>query len=371
MKKNKLGIYIHVPFCVRKCAYCDFYSLSDRSSISLYADAVVKQLGEKSGEFEAYTVDTVFFGGGTPSLLPPEEFEKIAFVIYKNFDTDSDLEFSAEVNPATVTNGHLDAFLRSGVNRVSVGMQSALDAELRTLSRIHTFDEFISTYDLIRNRGIKNINIDLMYGIPDQTIETLAETLEKTVALSPEHISAYGLKIEPDTYFGRHTDEYSFPDDDLQSDMYLYICSFLAEKGYERYEFSNFAKPGYECRHNLKYWNRDEYLGIGPAAASFIGGKRYTYTRDLDAYINNVQFKAEPELEESRYIDNEEAENERIMLGLRLTKGIVPDDGLISSSEQYIKDGYMKYNGGRLCFTEKGVLVSNYILSDLITDRKA
>ena len=371
MKKNKLGIYIHVPFCVRKCAYCDFYSLSDRGRISDYAEAVVKQLCEKSKELDAYTVDTIFFGGGTPSLLPPKEFEKIAYEIYKNFDPSSDLEFSVEVNPATVTEEHLNAFLRSGVNRVSIGMQSALDTELCTLSRIHKFDEFLSTYDLIRSREIENINIDLMYGIPDQTPATLAETLEKTVALSPEHISAYGLKIEPDTYFGKHTHEFSFPDDDIQSDMYLYICSFLAKNGYKRYEFSNFSKPGNQCRHNLKYWNRDEYLGIGPASASFIAGRRYTYTRDLSAYISNVLNGAEPDLEENRIIDNEEAENERIMLGLRLTEGIVPDAGLVTVSEQYIKGGYMKLSNGRLSFTEKGVLVSNYILSDIISDRKA
>ena len=371
MKKNKLGIYVHVPFCMRKCAYCDFYSLSDREHISLYADAVAKHLSDKSKQLDAYTVDTVFFGGGTPSLLPPKEFEKIASGIYKNFDIDSDHEFSVEVNPATVTEEHLDAFIKSGVNRVSIGMQSAVDHELHELSRIHTLDEFLSTYDLIRKHGFNNVNIDLMYGIPDQTLETLTETLEKTVALSPEHISAYGLKIEPDTYFGKHTNEYSFPDDDIQSDMYLYICSFLAKKGYDRYEFSNFSKPGYECRHNLKYWKRDEYLGVGPAAASYIGGRRYTYTRDLTQYINNVRHGIEPEQEENRYIDAEEAENERIMLGLRLTEGIVPDDGLILSSEQYIKDGYMKRNGDRLCFSENGVLVSNYILSDLITERKA
>jgi len=367
MKKNDTGLYIHVPFCVRKCAYCDFYSLPGRSDLAGdYTDALCEHIKAASCRLSEREVDTIFFGGGTPSLLPPEFFKRITSTIFENYNLAKAPEISVEVNPATVNGELIDTYIKCGVNRISIGMQSLDENELKLLSRIHGRRDFYDTCELIRRKGIKNVNVDLMYGIPSQTVSSLEKSLEELTKLEPAHISVYGLKIEPDTCFGKHPDKYNFPDDDTQSDMYLLICSYLRERGYNRYEFSNFAKPGYECRHNLKYWNREEYLGFGPAASSFIDNTRYTYKRDLDGYIKNVMSGKEPGRSETNVLSGQDINNERIMLGMRLEKGIPATDMLIEKCVTHIKLGFIKLIDGRLSFTDKGVLVSNYILSDLI-----
>ena len=364
--KNDIGIYIHVPFCVRKCAYCDFYSITDLSIEKEYAVALRSHILTKAKELSDRRVDTVFFGGGTPSLLSSESFRMIIGTIRDNFDVDPYSEISLEANPATLDERLLETYTSCGVNRISVGFQSAVNSELRTLSRIHDKRDFIETYGIVRKSGIRNVNIDLMYGIPRQNLDSLAESLKTVIDLSPEHISVYGLKIEPETHFGRHSDDYEFPDEDIQCEMYKYIVHSLKDAGYMRYEFSNFSKPGCECRHNLKYWHRDEYIGFGPAASSFIGNIRYTYKRDLCSYIDDIISGKEPECPEYRLLSDIDVTNERIMLGLRLEEGIRPDDPFIKKADKYIKGGFMEYTDGILRFTDDGILVSNYILSDLI-----
>ena len=364
--KNKTGVYIHVPYCVRKCVYCDFYSITDRSSEKDYVDALCRHFELRSKENADRTVDTVFFGGGTPSLLSPESFKTIMSALRCFYDIRNDAEITVEANPATLSEDKLSAFISCGVNRISVGFQSAIDSELKLLARIHGKQDFFDTYRLIRDSGLKNVNIDLMYGIPEQTLSSLSDSLAAVAMLKPEHVSVYGLKIEPESYLGKHTEEFSLPDDELQCEMYKYISNTLSEYGYVRYEFSNFAKPGFECRHNLKYWQREEYLGFGPAASSFVGKTRYTYTRDLRAYIDRINRGIEPDQSEYCEITGRDVENERIMLGLRLSQGIAADDLLLSKSRKFIDGGFMSVKGNRLCLTDEGILVSNYILSELI-----
>ena len=366
MKKNDIGIYVHIPFCVRKCAYCDFYSLPGSALTGEYTEALAAHICATSRKVSDRTVDTLFFGGGTPSLLPPEFFERIISAVEDNFLPGADPEISVEVNPATVNKELIDAYKKCGVNRISIGMQSFVEDELKLLSRIHGKRDFYDTYELVRSKGIGNVNVDLMYGIPSQTLSSLEKSLDELAKIQPEHISVYGLKIEPETEFGRHPDRYDFPDDDTQSDMYLLICSYLRDKGYIRYEFSNFAKPGRECRHNLKYWNREEYIGFGPASSSFLDNTRYTLKRDLNGYIESIKNRKEPQYSEYRTLTETDIENERIMLGLRLESGITPGDKLAAKCGAYIRGGFMKLDDNRLSFTDRGVLVSNYILSDLI-----
>ena len=287
MKKNNIGLYVHVPFCIKKCAYCDFYSLSGDYDIDGYSDKLVSDIEALSLIIGNKSVDSVFFGGGTPSLLGPENFKKISYALYNRLNIDTSVEFSVEVNPATVDNELSEAFKSIGVNRVSIGLQSSDERELASLSRIHSFNDFQSTYNLIRGKVTDNINVDLMYGIPNQNIVTLERSLNDVLSLYPKHISVYGLKIEPNTHFGRMGEALILPDEDLQAQMYPEICSVLSSNGLVRYEISNFAIKGYECRHNLKYWNREDYIGIGPSAYSFLNGVRFSFKRDFDLYMNS------------------------------------------------------------------------------------
>ena len=367
MKKNKnVGLYVHVPFCAQKCAYCDFYSHSDTKTIDAYTDALISNINKLSPMLSEYSVDTVFFGGGTPSLLGHERFSKICKAISSSLTIDKNLEFTVEVNPATVNAELANSFDKNGVNRVSIGLQSSDERELKALSRIHTFDDFKRTYALISDNVTDNISVDIMYGIPHQNIASLTKTLNDVLALSPMHISAYGLKIEPNTPFGRMGDSLILPTDDQQAQMYKLICTQLEIFGYHRYEISNFSKQNMECRHNLKYWNREEYIGIGPSAYSFFNGYRFSTVRSIKDYISHFDGKPIKIIDEKRILSDTDVFNESIMLGLRLEKGIVPDENTLRRSKYYIDNGFMQINGDRLSFTTEGFLVSNYILSDLI-----
>ena len=332
-----------------------------------YTDALCRHIVTKSASISDHRVNSLFFGGGTPSVLSADRFGRIMSTLKGSFEIAEDAEISVEINPATVDQALLETYLECGVNRISIGMQSSDRRELELLSRLHDFEGFLKTYTVVRSAGISNVNVDIMYGIPSQTVSSLDQTLGIAVSIAPEHISVYGLKIEPDTRFGRSTEEYDFPDDDVQCSMYKRIVSMLAGAGYSRYEFSNFAKPGYECLHNLKYWERKPYIGFGPAAASFINNTRYTYVRDLHSYISSVSSGNEPVCSEFYSLTENDMKNEQIMLGLRLDRGIVPEPSLLRRAERYIKSGHMIYDQGILKFSDEGILVSNFILSDLIT----
>ena len=291
-EKESLGIYIHIPFCLSKCAYCDFNSAPAGSPevITSYIDALIAHMESYRKAASQYNVDTVFIGGGTPTSIPPEELFRLVRATKRIFRVSKGSEFSIECNPATASYPTLAKLHRMGVNRISIGLQSPHENELKALSRCHTRADFTNSFNMAREAKFDNINVDLMFGIPHQTPATLAHTLRYITAIRPDHISLYDLKIEPNTPFGRNY--YSIapllPSEDDEADMYLNSVSFLRSCGYNQYEISNFAREGKECRHNLKYWNCKEYLGFGVSAHSFFNGNRFSFTPSLEKYIKGV-----------------------------------------------------------------------------------
>ena len=306
---KKLGIYIHIPFCRSKCMYCDFCSFPQikKEKIDSYVNRLVDDiLNYKIPSGVKYLpADTVYFGGGTPTLLEIEHFEKILLALKNKFGIDGNAEISAECNPRTVDKEKLAAMRNLGINRLSIGMQSSSSEELKLVGRMHTYDDCKIAVLEAREAGFENISLDLMYGLPSQTLDSFKKSLSDVIALSPNHISSYALKLEEGTPLYRLADKYSFPDEDAVCDMYEEMCNTLSDFGYNRYEISNFAYVGYESRHNLKYWNYDDYLGFGVAAHSFVCGERIENSRDFDAYI-----KGEDIIESRSVMDFETQKNE-------------------------------------------------------------
>ncbi len=372
------GLYIHIPFCAAKCAYCDFYSLSGAEKLLLqddYIDALCKSAEIMSEKFSDTLFSSIYIGGGTPSILSCKLLEKLFSSVRSNFQISETAEFTIEANPATLSTDKLRAMTDSGVNRLSLGCQSTNDDELQKLSRIHTFSEFCDSFNIARTAGIDNISVDLMYGIPLQTTESLMRSISDIAKLSPEHISLYGLRVEPDTKFGRDR-TLVLPSDDLQAQMYLEAVKYLAELGYKRYEISNFAKNGHYSRHNMRYWECGEYLALGPAAHSYIDSVRYSYDRDINDYIKAVNEGHMPEYAECTLLTDKDRQEEYIILSLRLEKGLSLDSfeqlfgrsaaqELILRAKPYIPK-FMLFENGCLKFTDDGFLVSNTILSELI-----
>ena len=344
------GLYIHIPFCRRKCLYCDFYSVALCDGMAEeYTKAVIRNLSHYGGEF-----DTVYFGGGTPILLAPYLGEMLkAANITKN------AEITAECNPCEMTPHTLEMLRKSGVDRISAGVQSFNDNELTALGRRHDSNTARNAFLNAKAAGFDNISADLMLGIPQQTGESLARSLETLCSLPITHISAYMLKVEENTPFGKDTP--TLPDEDETADMYLQTVQTLAQHGFGQYEISNFAKRGYECRHNLKYWRCEEYLGIGPAAHSFIGGRRFAVARDLDGFLNSpVQKEVTTDAAPDEY-------EERVMLGLRLKEGITEELWRpLENGLKRIPKSYYSTENGRLSLTAEGFLLSNEIISILL-----
>lgn len=376
---KRLGLYVHFPYCLHKCSYCDFYSVTDHNTIIDYIDALMLQCADYAPAAEPYAVDSIFFGGGTPSIIPEKYMHEFIDSVYENFNVSLNAEFTIEVNPATVKLSQLKKLHKAGVNRLSIGAQSACDKELKALSRIHSYEEFELCFEMARKAGFDNINVDIMYGIPEQTFESFCETLEKITALSPEHISLYNLKIEDNTPFGAVKDSLNLPDEDVEYSMYEHAIKFLASLGYNQYEISNFAKPGKECVHNLKYWTCSEYLGLGTGAHSYFINTRFSFIKDVNAFINAIKnLDDDRKLTDENYtINPEERVGEYIMLSLRLNRGID-----VSEFERvfgidfekmyaellpvYIENGFMKKTDKGYAFTTKGMYVSNYILSSML-----
>ena len=374
MKAESVGLYVHVPFCLKKCNYCDFCSFAglDENIRKSYVSALVKEIKSYKRE-RKIAIDTVFFGGGTPSLLEPHELEAIYAAMLDSFEFMPDCEFTIEANPKTLTEKKLCSYKEMGVNRISIGLQSIHENELKILGRIHSFDDFKMAYEQALKCGITNVNVDVMYGIPEQTVDSFKKTLDEVARLSPTHISAYGLILEEKTRFWEMRDSLSFPGEDAECDMYELLCQHLRERGYIHYEISNYAKPGCECRHNLKYWRAADYIGVGVAAYSCFEGRRYGNSRELSEYlsVNSTKYVTE------ELLDHDSIAYECVMLGLRLREGISLSDykrrfGLDFLSERedkvktYINSGYTVLDGDRLSLTEKGFYVSNTILTDLL-----
>ena len=380
-EKKTLGLYLHIPFCAKKCDYCDFYSFTPGNDkfIESYVSAMMLQMEDISSACRLHSVDTVYFGGGTPSLLPISQLQRLIDSIRRNFKLEKSAEITLEVNPGTVNYKYLKALRKLGINRLSIGMQSASPAELKTLGRIHTAEQFRETFKCARDAGFDNISVDIMYGLPSQTHSSFKRTLEYATELAPEHISLYCLKIEEGTPFHAMRDTLILPDDDVQFDMYCGAVEFLQHEGYERYEMSNFAKGGKYSRHNMKYWNCDEYIGIGAAAHSYFGGERYSVIRDAETYIDGLEIldAGIKIIDESRMIDRKESMNEYVMLRMRLEYGV---DGIEFESrygvdfykkfgqflDEYVDGGFVNKVGQRYSFTTRGMFVSNYILSAVL-----
>lgn len=345
-QNNSAGLYIHIPFCRSKCSYCDFYSMKyDENIAQNYVDRLKK-------EFENYRgteFDTVYFGGGTPSILPPEMIADILYSADKNFKIHHDSEITIECNPSKDLENDFKIYKSVGINRVSIGMQSAVKEERLALGRIAGKKEVAKAVYDAKNAGISNISLDLMIGTPKQTEQGIDETLKFVRDMDIAHISAYMLKIEQGTPFYKMQNKIEFPNEDFVSDMYLKIVDELEKMGLHQYEISNFAKTGYESRHNTKYWKLAPYLGIGATAYSLWNDKRFHYDKDFNIIFDEIG----------------NTDEEKIMLGLRLKDGI--DPSIINNNYQkYIDMGYMEIRNGKLSFTPKGFLVSNTILSELI-----
>lgn len=381
--KKRLGIYIHIPFCISKCAYCDFNSAPPSSDdiIVRYIDALIAHIESYSEAASAYEPDSVFIGGGTPTCIPPHELYRLINAVKKNFNLTKHAEFSIEANPATVTYATLVKLHRMGVNRLSMGLQSANNNELKALSRRHTRGDFLRSYRMARDAKFTNINLDLMFGIPYQTPQSLARSIDFATSLRPDHISLYDLKIEPGTAFYKNYDNISpyLPGDDTEADMYLSSINRLREHGYLQYEISNFARPGHMCVHNLKYWNCDEYLGFGVSAHSYFNKARFSFTPDIEKYIkgNAIRDSKIKLTDEYEQVEERERMGEYVMLRFRLVAGIDSREFMYrfghsfesmygDKCEKFIRNGYMTQNKGVYSLTPAGMFISNYILSDIL-----
>ena len=376
--KTPLGIYIHVPFCRSKCQYCDFYSLTtkDDKLMDSYIDAMTAHIKEAGALAPSYKVDTIYFGGGTPSFFGADGMAVLLSAIRRNFDVVSDAEITFEANPDSISAKLLRRLRAEGFNRVSLGLQCDDDAILQKIGRPHNYAQAITAVERIRKAGFRNLSLDLMYGLPGQTLEGWEKTLRNVLTLNPEHISCYGLKVEERTPLYQYKDLCHLPDDDTQADMYLSAVDILRARGYRQYEISNFAKKGLVSQHNLKYWMGGEYLGFGPDASSDFGGKRFTIVRDLLGYIDGIKGRGQV-LSEIQEIPHRERAGEFLMTRLRTTAGIIGEEyekrfllpfaPLEAALERCAAQRLaVKTSEGSWHLTPEGFLVSNSILSDLL-----
>ena len=387
MADKSLELYVHIPFCVRKCEYCDFLSApAGADTQQEYVRNLLLEIEQKGVRCTDYEVTTIFFGGGTPSILKAGWIADILDAIHRNFKVRKDAEITIECNPGTLTFEKLSIYKSAGINRISVGLQSASDAELRELGRIHTYEDFLRSYDLIRKKGFSNVNIDLMAALPGQTLKSYEQTLRRVLALKPEHISAYSLIIEEGTPFYEkyEADELlrekgekpqMLPSEETERLMYERTKELLFAHGYERYEISNYARRGYACRHNIGYWRRENYLGFGLGSASLLENERFHNTTDLADYLGGDYLAYEQEK-----LDKKSQMEEFMFLGLRMTEGISTEwfrqtFGLTVELvygpvlEQQIADRLLRKEDGRIFLTERGLDVSNYVMAQFLLDK--
>ncbi|MBP3442490.1 MAG: radical SAM family heme chaperone HemW [Clostridia bacterium] len=363
---KKIGLYIHIPFCRSKCPYCDFYSMrSDSLGYDDYTACVLESL-EDWNEKIGRKADTLYLGGGTPSLIGGKNVAMIVRRAKELFDVDG--EITVECNPSAIDDDFFETVAKAWVNRISLGMQSAVDSERKKLGRSADRARITDCITNARKAGIENITLDIMLGVPGQTMESLKESVDFCLESGVPHISAYMLKLEEGTYYYYNAEKLNLPDEDTTADMYLFLSEKLTENGFEHYEISNFAKPGYEGKHNLKYWNGEEYLGIGPSAHSFIDGDRFFYPRDIKSFS----------IGEEPIADGTGGdEEEYIMLRLRLKQGLVfkeyyekyhknLSDEVIEKAKLFEKQGLVTVNDTSIALTREGFLLSNTIISELI-----
>lgn len=378
--KQKLSIYIHIPFCVRKCFYCDFLSApAGEETKKKYVDMLLLEIEKEAKLCQNYEVVSIFFGGGTPSVLEAEDTVRIAEQLKRCFSILEEAEISIEVNPGTVNGEKLRVYKECGFNRLSIGLQSADDKELKTLGRMHDYQEFLETFHEARKVGFENINVDLIAAIPGQTLTSYESTLKKLLKLSPEHISAYSLIVEEKTPFfdwygedAKQGDRLPLPDEDTERKMYERTEQLLLEQGYYRYEISNYAKPGFACEHNKAYWTRQDYFGFGIGAASLMGRERFRNKTGLSDYI-----AGDFEKEERQQLSTAECMEEFMFLGLRLVEGVekqefkrqfaVPMEEVYGSVLAKMKaQNLLCEEKGRVFLSKKGMDVSNYVMAEFL-----
>ena len=377
-QKTPLGIYVHVPFCKSKCHYCDFYSVTnmDRSLSDGYLDAVCDHIRETGPLTPDYRVDTIYFGGGTPSYFGAEGMAAILATIRRSFDVASDAEITFEANPDSVNLKLLRRLHGEGFNRVSLGVQCNDNAILEAIGRPHNYEMAVDAVKMIRRAGFRNLSLDLIYGLPNQDLESWQQTLDNVLSLQPEHISCYGLKLEEGTPMCQQQYHLNLADDDMQADMYLATVEILRKKGYRQYEISNFCKRGRESRHNMKYWTGGEYLGFGPDASSDFAGKRFAVIRDLHGYITGIRSGGQV-LRDIQTVPHKERAGEYLMMHLRTTYGIsgeeyerkflMPFAPIEKALEQCRGRGQaLRGSDGRWHLTAEGFLLSNSIITDLL-----
>ena len=370
-----LGIYIHIPFCASRCSYCDFYSVSGRDNLmDKYLKALLRHIEESAMQMAPYYIDTVYFGGGTPSYFGAERICEVFNALKTHGKVLKSAEVTVELNPDSVTADGLKLMRDEGVNRLSIGLQSTNDDILRLIGRRHSFKQAESAIRLAQSEGFDNISLDLIYGLPTQTRSDWADTLSKTVALRPQHLSCYGLKIEEGTPICAYRGG-DIPTDDDQADMYLYMAETLADYGYPQYEISNFSIPGFRSKHNLKYWDLDDYMGFGPGAHSSVGDIRYSYVRNIDAYISGVNGN-DNIVDEYERVSRLDRASEYLMLGMRTMRGISQAEyTTIYRSDfskieylldEYEKKGWTERGKERWRFTSSGFLLSNILIGTLL-----
>ncbi len=377
---QRAGLYIHAPFCGRKCLYCDFYSkVPGRGEIDAYVRAVgVEAKLRADGQYGPLLYDSIFLGGGTPSLLNSAQLEALFGHLRRNFRFSAETEITIECNPTSVQASLLETYRSHGINRISLGVQTFNDAHLEELGRLHDREEALASFREIRIAGFENIGIDLIYGLPNQTLEEWHIDLVQAIDLGPAHISAYNLIIEPNTPFGKLYSQgrLELPPEEVQGEMYQTLNDQLSGAGYERYEISNFARPGYRCRHNLKYWKLEPYLGLGPAAVSFDGERRIKNEPDLDSYLKATAAGNIPPHEEE-ILSADKLREEAIMMGLRMSDGLSCsklrekfDYDILNDKAEAIKslinNGYLLLENDHLKLTPKSLFISDEVIVKLI-----
>jgi len=364
---SRAGIYIHVPFCASKCPYCDFYSVSSKNGTARYTEALIDEIrtlrrnaGFLPDDFREREITSLYFGGGTPSAMPAEELGSVINEVRNCFRLSPDAEITVECNPSSDNLVEkLKTMADSGVNRISLGMQSAVDEERKKLGRKADRQGIIKAVAAAKEAGISDISLDVMLGIPLQTKDSLEETLEFALSQGITHLSAYMLQLEDGTWFARNEKKLNLPDEDFVAELYLFMCDYLKKAGMRHYEISNFCFGDHISRHNMKYWDMTEYLGIGPSAHSFVNGKRFFHPADIQGFIDGAT--AESEGEGGSY-------EEEIMLGLRTDRGIIIPEGTEGLCESLRANGLAVIRDNRISLTDKGMLISNTVITEILSE---
>ena len=381
--RQPISLYLHIPFCVKKCHYCDFLSFPgcSLSRQAEYVDAMIQEIHAYREAAEDYEVKTIFLGGGTPSLLEKELVERLFHELYSVWRAAPETEITIEANPGTLSREKLIGYHMIGINRLSLGLQSTIAQELATIGRIHNYEQFLANYYLAREAGFDNINIDIMSALPGQTLISYGKTLERILKLQPEHISSYSLILEEGTDFWENAEiERALPSEQTERIMYHYTKKCLQNAGYERYEISNYAKPGYACLHNQVYWTGGEYLGLGLGAASYWKGARFSNTPDMEEYMENCSRARITENQKEIVTATQKSRMEEYMfLGLRMIRGVsireferrfgIPMNRIYGTViRSYIGQGLLKIEQDRLMLTERGIDVSNSVMADFLLE---